>query len=374
MSQRSAFQAQMLEKLGAPLLAAATDVVARQPQDGTDTPKTQEAEHVAALLARAVQVSVSLTGLMGLKDTDAESDAIRLALAAMAGPLVADQFRQTGKVPNDTEIARLLKALEAVLTFADNFAPAADSTARLDNLTPGALLADDNQIQIHYVGALVPVVSAIAAYSFGRPDAKLIQEVTGRLVDRAGALKERCFKGESAQAGKRAELAALTALGRLYAESHRAETARLMTMNEDERTALAEKAGGTLPMDDVWAAFEQRAAMMETLGASLGGSTGSSDKAAPVVPQTAPPASPPAAETAPAATEPPAAEAAPTAPEPPAEPETPAAATEAAEPPAENPPAAEPPADGAYNPMGFFKPGTKKPAADSGDDEKEVDV
>ena len=86
MSQRSAFQVQILEKLGAPLMGAVAEVAARQRKDGEDTQK-QEAERLAELLAKTVQVSVGLAGSMDLKDTDGQADSARLKalLAQYAG-------------------------------------------------------------------------------------------------------------------------------------------------------------------------------------------------------------------------------------------------------------------------------------------------
>lgn len=344
MSQRSAFQIQILEKLGAPLVSAVSEVSARNGGDD----ESREAARVAELLAKAVQVSISLAGAMDLKESGEQADAIRLALAALAGPLLAGFYRETGKVPGDNDIKRMIKALEAALSFSDNFAPAADNAARLENIEPGMLLADESQTSIRAVNALVPVVGAIAAFSFGRPETKLVQEVTDRLVGRATSLREIFMPGAPEQAAKRAELGLLTALAAIYVECHKQETARLMGMDEQARTSAAEAAGGMLPMDPVWAAFDLRAGMIELIGkntAPAGAAAGGGVAPAP----------PPRA-----AAEPPIQQAPPESP--------PAPPSQPQEPPAVPPPSEEQGGDGAFNPMGFFKPGSK-PAADDFDSE-----
>ena len=265
MTQRSAFQIQLLEKLGAPLLRAVSEVALSQEQAGNG--QKHEAERVAELLGKTVQISIGLAGSMDIKDAD--GDSVRLALAAMAGPLIAAQYRATARVPGDGDIKRMIKALEAVLTFSDNFAPAADNTMRLENMAPGAVPADEGQVSIQYVGALVPVISAVASFPFGRAENKLVQEVADRLVQRSVQMGRSLLgDGVDEQTLKRSELQLLKALADIYVECHQAETRRLMTMDDAARARVAEQAGGMLSMEPVWEAFERRAGMMEVLGKS----------------------------------------------------------------------------------------------------------
>ncbi len=345
MSQRSAFQVQILSRLGAPLMTAVGEVAARQRKDGEDTQK-QEAERLAELLGKAVQVSVSLAGIMDLKDSDGQADSTRLALAALAGPLVAGQYRLTAKVPGDAEIKRMIKALEAVLTFSDNFTPAAENTARLASMAPGAL-ADENQIHIQYVNALVPVVNVIAAFPFGRPETRLVQEVAGQLVGRAQDICKSFMNGAAEKDMKQAELAILAALAALYVECHQEEKNRLMALGEQARAKTAEASGGVLPVDPVWKAFEIRAGMVELLAKSAVSAASSAAKApappqvaAPVVAPSAPPPPPPPVAAAPA----------PAAPLPSPTPED----LQSGDP-------------VSYNPMGFFKPVKKDSAGEQGE-------
>ncbi len=336
MSQRSDFQVQILEKLGAPLLIAAADVVARQKKDGQNIEK-QEAERVAELLNKAVQASVNLAGSMDLKDSGAQADSVRLALAAVTGQLVAGQYKLTGKMPNDKDIGRLVKALEAVLTFSDNFVPATDNTVRLENIEPGAILSDENQINIQLVNALVPVVNIIASFPFGHPENKLVQEVASKLIAQAATIQKSLLSNADGIRAKQAELNILKALAALYVECHQEEINKLMAMDEQARAKAMEVTGGVLPMDPVWQAFEIRAGMIEVIGKSI------AQKGETVVTAgTVTPTPPPQQEQQPAPQEEP----------------LPPAKTE----PEEN--------EGAFNPMGFFKPGAKPTSEDNNEGEE----
>lgn len=323
--QRAELQTRVLEKLGAPLVSAVGDVMHRS-KDGADNPR-QEAERTAELLAKTVQLSVAIANAMDLRETDGGGDSVRLTLALLAGSLIAGRYRQIGKMPSDAEIQRLSAALEAALSFSDNFVASAESAIRIDQLDPGVVLADENQMSIQYINCLIPVVNAVAAFSFGRPERKLVQEIAGRLVERAQGVAKNASSGAlSGKAEKQAELAVLRGLATLYVRAHEAETERLMAMDETSRARAAQEAGGEFSMNNVWSAFEARVEMVSALSQSLSGgrpdggrgpdvavTTGRSAAAPPVTSPVTPP--PPETRERPAASAPPPAPPLPAAPE-----------------------------------------------------------
>ncbi|PJB72893.1 MAG: hypothetical protein CO093_01920 [Alphaproteobacteria bacterium CG_4_9_14_3_um_filter_47_13] len=265
MTQRSLFQVQILEKLGAPLMAAVSEVESRQNAAADDT-RRQEAGRVAELLGKAVSLGVALSSSMDMKDAGSHDDSVRLALTALSGQIIAGQYKLAGKVPNENDIKRMVKTLEAVLTFSDNFTPAAENTSRLENMDPSRFSLDENQINIQYMGTLAPVINIVAGFSFGRPEAKLMQEIADKLVLRARQLREKVFTDGTEQTTRQAELLILKALSCLYVECHREEMDRLMAMDVQTRAQAAESSGGLLSMEGVWQSFDTRAGMMEVLG------------------------------------------------------------------------------------------------------------
>ena len=250
--QRTQFLIQILEKIGGPLTAAVTVL----PADGDNTPK--DAKRVAELLNRSVQLGLSVAEGMNVRD-EAQADGVHLALAAFSSPLIAGQYMLSGRVPGDLEIRRLSGALQAVLTFADTFTPAADSTLRLENIDAGSAPADEALIHIQMLTAFGPVFQVVSAYTFGRQENKLIQDIAGRLVDRAEAMREQIFGNNLPQkTARQVDLVLLKVLGGLYASAHAAETQRLMSLGD-----AARHAGGTagISMDSVWTAFDKGAEM-----------------------------------------------------------------------------------------------------------------
>ncbi len=309
MSKNPALAVQILGMLGAPLVGAAEDVAARQ---GAAGDQRAAAEKVAELLNKSVQIGMSLSSLMDLRAEEAQTEAARLALVGIAAQLVAAQYRQNGRPPGDADLKRLSTGLEAVLIFADSFAPGAakDSTI-LENMDAARTVSAGTETltAVQYVNALAPLAGAVAAFPFGRGEKKLAQEIADRLILRSKTLRETLgFTGDMA-ANKTAELRLLSSLAHIYAECHREETARLMALDEKSRTAMTQ-GGGALPMEGVWQSFETRCAMLETLtqtatGNGAAGKTplvasGSKDPVAPVAespavppPDVSPPAAPP---------------------------------------------------------------------------------
>jgi hypothetical protein len=349
MNQRASFLIELLDKLGVPLMSAVQSGTADA--DGVAISPARDAELLAALLGQSVQLGLSVAGKLDLKEDQGDADAVRLSLSAMAGRLVGDSYRQHGRLPGETETARMSRALEAVLTFADNFTPAAEHSARLRAIGTEKPLFDMAQSQIFYLSAMEPVLAAIAEFPFGQNETGLIQDTAEKLQQRAKSLREAMI-GASAEGPESAfaELMILHSLARIYADCHRAETARLIAANNDTPPAL----------DPVWKGFDLRLAMLE----SLLGSAVPDDETAPVAPAApvqAPPQAAAPAQPAPAAVAPSAPPAAgpmgffahkpddgapPSAP--PAAPATPAA------------PASSAPVEQPTSPMGFFKPGVKK--------------
>jgi hypothetical protein len=268
MDSRSQFLLQLLEKLGAPLMRA---VNARP--SGADLSGQQDAQTIAALLSETVKISISLSQSMHLKQEDGDADAIRVALASIAGGLVADSYEQTGRIPAEADARRISGALESVLAFSGNFAPAAEHAPRLQTLNGTAPFIDPMQAELYAMNALVPVIAAVAEFPFGQQETKLIQDISAKLSERAKSLREKLANISGEADAKMAELVILQSLANLYASAHRAETARLNTLSDEAR-------GGALSLDPVWSAFDRQLSMLQVLigavasGAVSGGAGG----------------------------------------------------------------------------------------------------
>ena len=353
MAQTSKFTVQLLEKIGAPL-AAAIESVSLQGDDKD----IEAAKLMAQMLGQAVQVSISLNGLLNVQEDEAQADSTRLALAALAAPLIADFYTQNERVPEDQDIKRIIKSLESVLAFADNFTAAEEGKSRLATIDHDAPLFDKTQSSLVVMQVLTPVISAVAEFPFGQSEVKLVQDIASRLQDIAADIAK-----SSSISDKLGELMVLKALASLYAQCHRAQTQKLASTTPDENVENRAE----LSLSPVWENFDVRVAMIKAvMGANKSDEAAPASKA-PVQSQSAAPeiseepvqteapttpASQPVAEGSPMGFfKKPDANA-------PAEPLADAVKPESApaEAAKEPSPAEDPPA----SPMGFFKPGAKK--------------
>lgn len=351
MSQNIKFTLQLLEKIGAPLAAALQSV----PLKGEDT-DVQAAKLMAQMLGQAVQISISLNSAFNLMEEDAQADSTRLALASLAAPLIANFYSQNEAVPDDKDIKNLIKSMESVIAFADNFSAAEEGKSRLVTLDNSAPLFDKTQSALVVMQALTPVIIAVGEFSFGQSETKLMQDITAKLEENAADIAKRTNLGD-----KLSELMIFKALCTLYGECHSVETQKLANASPD-----SDKNRGDLSLEPVWKNFNTKVAMIEAvMGLESPAAAKTESAKAPVVET---PKETPAA--APAATGGPMGffkkpdEAATTPKAEPAVIAEPEEVEEQAAPAAESAPAA-PPASPPSSPMGFFKPGAKKPDSET---------
>lgn len=261
MNTSSSFSVQLLSKIGAPLAQAVESV---------DLPAGQEdtvaAERMAAMLSMAVEMSIALYDKLDVTEDVTQADETRTALAAIAAELIAGFYTTSKKLPEATDKERLLKSLEAVLSFSDNFSSAGDASARLMTIGSKQPLFDKTQAKLVTLQSVTDVVNAISEFPFGQSENKLIQDVTESLEKDAVRLAK-----ENGTNDKLSELMIFKSLAGIYAQCHRSETVKLSGGNQEAPPSL----------EPVWAAYEMRLAMMRAV---MGGEE-ESVTAAPIAPE-----------------------------------------------------------------------------------------
>ena len=258
MNQRAEYLIQVFEQIGSPLMRS---ILRTSEQDDP----TQDAQKMAELLGKSVALSISMANMAELSSEG--SDAVRVALAALACPLIGEMYNQNKQTPTDNDLNRITSALQAVLTFSENFTPEDDNTKRLKNLEARGVGSDAHQMSIQYMQAFVPAVSVIGAFSFGQPEQKLIMEVSARVTVKASNIRKAILGDVAEDEEKIIDLAILKSLVEIYAECHNTQTQRLSAMNEQDQAADSQ--GTQSALKTVWETFDTRAAMLETLAKSL---------------------------------------------------------------------------------------------------------
>jgi hypothetical protein len=336
MNQRTEYLLQVFEKIGAPLMSSILQAQGRGMADETQ----KDALRIAELLAKTTQASIEISRAIDFSVQPDQGDALRVALAALASGLIGSYYKHSGKAPGDNDLKKMTSAMQTVLTFSDNFVPGGDAATRMENLSARGQQVDAPQAALQYIHAFIPVVNAITAFPFGQAEQKLIMDVSNRILQRATELRVALFPDLAPSDIKRIELSLISVIAEIYAACHTAETTRLMSLTEDQRT----NAG--LGPDSVWKAFDLRLDILETLARSLvpgsgQGKSGGGSKAPSAQIPAQPSAQPPIQQ-------------APVAPPPQtANPMSMFSKSPASPPPAGKSQNSAPPAAG--NPMGFFK-------------------
>jgi hypothetical protein len=260
MHHRAEYLLQVLEKIGSPLLVSIVAVNARAPS----TQLANEAQKIAELLAKTVKTGIDMSYALDLGPTGQMTDSVRVALTGLAGPLVAESFKNNGKTPTDAEIKRLVAALQAVLSFAENFEANSENSGRLKNISADGSSVDKAQGYVQYIQAFIPVIGAVNTFSFGQAEQKLILDISSRLTARAEQIRANVF-GDLGADNKRVELGVLKALTEIYAACHEAETQAIQNLTDEQRGPAG------LSTDKLWKNFDMRTAMLEALARGMAG-------------------------------------------------------------------------------------------------------
>ena len=255
-STRSQYLIHVLDKIGAPLLASINAVDA-----GADDTKT--AQTMASLLAKTVELSIALGNAADLHD-GTEDDSLRVALAALAGPIIAQRYARDKKLPNEAAVKQMIAGLQSTLTFSENFTPSIktdDIVAATEDGTPAKTAAAPVNY-LYYLKAVLPVIEAVGAFAFGQNAQTLIADIGVRLSKTAEDLRESLFTAAPAEQNisdaekKSSDLVCLRAVAALYASCHSAQTANLANADAPKPD------GGNDGITAVWADFDKKLALL----------------------------------------------------------------------------------------------------------------
>ncbi len=252
MNSNTQYFVEILEKIGTPLMRS---VIALGTAEGADI---DQAQALAELLSRTVQASINMGSGFNFAEMSDQGDSVRVALAALAGPLVAAQYEQNKVMPSEADLTKIVAVLDSVLTFAENFKPSAENAQRLADLKASGKEVDAPQAELQYMQAFLPVVQVVSGFSFGQPSNKLALDIADRLVKRSVEFRELQFSTiTDGDAQKRCELVIVRAMAQLYADCYRAVM---------QKMALVAESGADVPtIDTVWAEFDIRASMLEVM-------------------------------------------------------------------------------------------------------------
>lgn len=247
-------------QIGMPLLQALVEVSGHKGEDvASPEAVAASSEKFGALVDCTVLLSRELTKEIGANEGDLDA-AVRWALAGSASQVVAASFHASGELMKPEEATRLAHI-------------AAQLQEKFKSQLPAEAEPPPNTVatfRAKMMEALVPVVGAVAQYSFNRAEHELLGEIAERLVKMADQItRALALPGCTPEQWRFLCWNVLRASGQIYAESHYAEADRLQDMEPEERARYFAQHGDQVPMTQVWQAFNQRMAMLATLSTYL---------------------------------------------------------------------------------------------------------
>lgn len=244
----------VLKNVITPLVQAVGEVNRANKSDTPTTP-AQEAETLNGLVEGTLALSdASMLSL----NTEREpvDEFVRWSIVAAATHNVAARYRATGSIITADEAQKLA---DAVFETKDKFQSQSVGAGESVPNTLGTFRA-------RMLEALVPVVNAVAQYSFGRAEHVILAQVAERLLKTADqATRGLAPAGCTPRDWRLLCWSVLQAAGFLYSDCHFAEADRLLYMEKEERDVYFREHDNMPPMTYVWQAFDQRMAMLATL-------------------------------------------------------------------------------------------------------------
>lgn len=245
-------------QIGMPLLQVLAEGTG-QDQQKNESADQAKAQQFGELVDSAIQLSVEMAKEIGASETELEP-AVRWALSGSASQVVAASYRATGKAMTAEEAVHLAGLAGQLQDRFKSQIPVGGESIPNTVATFRAKMME----------AMVPVIGAVAQYSFGRGEHELLAEVCERLVKMSDQVTRSVAEpGSTPEQWRLLCWNILRAAGQIYAESHYAEADRILYMAPDDRAAYLAQHGTNIPMTQVWQAFNQRMAMLATLATYL---------------------------------------------------------------------------------------------------------
>ncbi|MDD3182874.1 MAG: hypothetical protein PHD48_08750 [Alphaproteobacteria bacterium] len=245
-------------QIGMPLLQVLVEGSGTAAQSADEEP-SDKSQQFGELVDSAICLSIEMAKEISVNETELEP-AVRWALSGAASQVVAAGFRATGKALTPEEAARLAALAGQLQEKFKSQIPVGGETIPNTVATFRAKMME----------AMVPVIGAVAQYSFGRGEHELLAEVCERLVKMSDQVTRSVAEpGSTPEQWRLLCWNILRAAGQIYAESHYAEADRILYMGADDRAAYLAQHGTAIPMTQIWQAFNQRMAMLATLAMYL---------------------------------------------------------------------------------------------------------
>ncbi|HRJ12669.1 MAG TPA: hypothetical protein PKW15_05440, partial [Alphaproteobacteria bacterium] len=236
--------------LATPILNAVAETGGPNADDPNRPEKTPEnnAAIFGELLQNVGDLSRQVAQQLGFDDSS-RYDGVRWEVSKIMAQLVASYFRATAAPMPAAKAEELLPIMQSAAPIVPEIMDVTRPQSPTDTMLP----------QVRAINHMIPVLSAISRFAFGRPENEVMTEIAEKLLNKTQNIIREFVPPETSDSEKKQfEDGILEALGKIYAESHYAEMDRLLDMPPEERAKYVQSYNNKPPMEPVWQAFDLR--------------------------------------------------------------------------------------------------------------------
>ncbi len=245
----------IMHDIGLPVIQGIVEVA-------LDKSEEKVVEDVTQLLKKTIDNAEEIKDLLDLLEDEEKDISVRLNLATLSCHIIAAYYNKLGRLPTEAELRKSVSSVDLLLTFSENYIP----MDRLDGVFPehirGLSPLSRTVANLVYLKYYVPLVEAVAEFSFGQAEVKMIQNVSEKLQVFASDLTRHLMGDDIPEYEKRSsELLILSSLVPLYCSCHNREKARIMGLSDSERS----KETSDKQIENIWKLFDKRMSMLTLL-------------------------------------------------------------------------------------------------------------
>ncbi len=249
----------IMHDIGLPVIQGIVEVA-------LDKPEEKVVDDVTQLLKKTIDNAEEIKGMLDLLEDEEQDISVRLNLATLSCHIIASYYNKTGRLPTEAELKKSVSSVDLLLTFSENYIP----MDRLDGVFPehirGLSPLSRTVANLVYLKYYVPLVDAVAEFSFGQAETKMIQNVSEKLQSVASDLTIQLMGDNIPQyEQKSSELLILSSLIPLYCSCHNKEKDRIMKLSDGDRSEESSDA----QIDNIWKIFDKRMSMLTLLAQNI---------------------------------------------------------------------------------------------------------
>lgn len=250
--EQSTFLSSIMPEIGLPLVRT---IIENCPSSDEQT-ITQEMEK---LLAQTIRNNDYIKDALGINDKSHENSDLYLMLSSLSSKIIASHYKRTKTPPTDKNLKQITGAINALLTFSENYTPIISLMDAYPENANKPSLSPKHTTDLIYISIFLPLINAVSTFSFGLNPSRMIQNVSEKMNIRTAQIRSHLL-GDSLNDNDRktAEIRIIKTLIDLYSSCYMQEIDRITKLSQPEQHAQ----DNTQQIEHIWALFENRVSLL----------------------------------------------------------------------------------------------------------------